>query len=413
MRHHRSVHPVRASLLLLVVALLLSGCFRLDTPAADDARPPAPKVAPAMDVPEEFGDTARLEPACPAVPPAPLSAAQRNAMLGQTDLPAWEAGDVGASAVLEDGRVFWVYGDTVLPPQFEVERIVSNSVLVTSGTCTSQLVTDETLVTDEPKPIVPETENGLSQWPMSVVRVPPAAADGKGVTDVVVGFLARTQRGEQQWDFLTRGTSMAVFAVGEDGVPRLSRISALTPDDTDPTHIHWGAAATVDGDHVYVYGTRSTGVAQVYGRELYVSRLPLADPTDVAAWEIWDGSRWQSDRERAAPVLGALEGVSQLLSVDRVGDRWIAVSKQGGDAEENITMWSSDEPYGPWETRQVGTAPFTSASGSIEYSPIAHPDLPTPSGALLISVSRNFTPFTRIVDQPELGRPLFSEIPMP
>jgi hypothetical protein len=247
---------------------------------------------------------------------------------------------------------------------------------------------------------------------MSVVRVPPTAADGEGVTDVVVGFYARTQRGERQWDFLTRGTSMAVFTVGEDGVPRLSRISALTPDDTDPTHIHWGAAATVHGDHVYVYGTRSTGVAQVYGRELYVSRLPLADATDVAAWEIWDGSRWQSDPERAAPVLGALEGVSQILSVDRVGDRWIAVSKRGGDVADNITMWSSTQPYGPWETRLVGYSPFQSQGGSIEYTPIAHPDLVTPSGALLLSVSRNFDPYTRMLEEPELGRPRFSEVPL-
>lgn len=403
MRHHRAVVRSRASL-LVVVGLLLSGCFQLEAPDPEPDRQPAPAASPVMPVPENLNDTARLEPSCPAATPRPLSAAQRNAMLERADLPAWEAGDVGASAQLSDGRVLWVYGDTVRTPRFE-PRLVSNSVLVTSGSCTSQLVSDDD------GPTVPETVNGLSQWPMSVVRVPPsAAAVDEGVTDVVVAYYARTQRGERQWDFLTRGTSAVVFVVGEDGVPRLTRITALTPDDTDPTHIHWGAAATVDGDHVYIYGTRSTGVAQVYGRELYVSRLPIADPTDAGAWEIWDGAQWQSDRERAAPVIGALEGVSQMLSVDRIEGRWVAVSKRGGDVADTITVWTSAEPYGPWETQDVGSSPFQTEDGDIEYTPMAHPELPTPSGALLVSVSRNHSDIERLQDEPELGRPLFSEV---
>jgi hypothetical protein len=36
----------------------------------------------------------------------------------------------------------------------------------------------------------------------------------------------------------------------------------------------------------------------------------------------------------------------------------------------------------------------------------------TPSGALLLSVSRNFDPYTRMLEEPELGRPRFSEVPL-
>jgi hypothetical protein len=406
MAHHRSMLRTRA-LLLLPVGLLLTGCFQLEAPAPEPAAAQTEAVAPAMPTPDTFGPTARLEPECPPPTGRPLSATQLNTMMSRNQLPAWEAGDVGASAQLSDGRFFWVYGDTVRAPGFEGKPIVSNSVLVTSGTCTSQLLTDDS----DNDPTVPETENGLSQWPMSVVRVPPSEAQAaEGITDVVVGFYARTQRGARQWDFIVRGTSMAVFLVGQDGVPRLSTISGLTPDEVDPTHIHWGAAATVDGDFLYVYGTRSTGVAEVYGRELYVSRLPVATPTDVETWEVWDGGRWQPEPERAAPIMDALGGVSQMLSVDRVDGRWLAVSKRGGDAEDNITVWSSDQPYGPWEARVVGSSPFQTEEGEIQYSPMAHPEIQTPSGALVVSVSRNHRDYERLHDEPELGRPYFVEV---
>jgi hypothetical protein len=404
MGDHRGVLRTRA-VLLASTGLLLTGCLSLEAPAPESS-PPIEAGAPVMPTPVAFADTARLEPACPpppSVPPPPLSAEQRNAMMDEVDLPAWEAADVGASAQLSDGRVFWVFGDTIRTPDFE-PQLVSNSVLVTSGSCTSQLLTDET------GPIVPETENGLSQWAMSVVRVPPRATDGEDVTDVLVAFYARTQRGERQWDFITRGTSAVVYVVGADGIPRMDEIVALTPDSVDLTHIHWGSAATVEGDHVYVYGTRATGVEQVYGRELYVSRLPLTEPTDVARWEIWDGNGWQADLQRAAPVLGAEEGVSQTLSVDRVDGRWLAVSKRGGDVEDNITVWTSDQPYGPWEAREVGVSIFTTEEGEIEYTPMAHPELTTPSGAMLISVSRNHSDVDLLKAEPAFGRPRFLEI---
>ncbi len=406
MAHHRSMRRTRRAVLVALVGLLLTGCLRLEAPSPEPSAPPVEAVAPSMPTPPAWGETARLEPECPPPPGRPLSASQLNTMMNRNQLPAWEAGDVGASAQLSDGRFFWVYGDTVRGPGFG-EPIVSNSVLVTSGTCTSQLLTDDF----DTEPTVPETENGLSQWPMSVVRVPPSEAQAaEGVQDVVVAFYARTQRGARQWDFIVRGTSMAVFLVGQDGIPRLSGMSALTPDEVDPTLIHWGAAATVDGDFLYVYGTRSTGVAQVYGRELYVSRLPVATPTDVPSWEIWDGGQWQPDPTRAAPIMGATDGVSQMLSVDRVDGRWLAVSKRGGDAASNITVWSSDQPYGPWEFRDVGSSPFQTEDGEIQYSPMAHPEIQTPSGALVVSVSRNHRDYERFDDEPELGRPYFVEV---
>ena len=63
---------------------------------------------------------------------------QLNRIVAGIDLPLWQAGDIGASARLGDGRIVWVFGDTVRAPDV-TPRVVANSMLVTTGLCTSQV----------------------------------------------------------------------------------------------------------------------------------------------------------------------------------------------------------------------------------------------------------------------------------
>ena len=49
----------------------------------------------------------------------------------------------------------------------------------------------------------------------------------------------------------------------------------------------------------------------------------------------------------------------------------------------------------------------------LTYAPLAHPEVPLSSGALLVSVSRNTTDLAQLLARPEVGRPLFAEIPRP
>jgi hypothetical protein len=403
MRHDRGVLR-RTALLLPVGCLLLTSCIRLEAPTPQD---PAARHAPELMAVESTGDAAnaRLEPSCPAPDPsATLSAAQLNQMVTRSDLPYWQAADVGASAGLSDGRVLWVYGDTLRKKPAD-PRLVDNSILVTSGTCMSQVVTDDH------GPAFPRDTGELTHWPMSVVRLDPTAADGEGVRDVLVVYLSRIQRGDRQWDFMFRGTSVAILTVGPDGVPRLARMLHLTPDSVAYDQINWGAAATPDGDWLYLYGTRSTGEASVFGRQLYVSRVPIGDPTNGAAMQYWDGAQWQGDASRVVPIMDAVEGPSQTLSVNLIDGRWTAISKRGGDLADSITRWTSDQPYGPWTATDVAPSPDGQDTGKLQYTPLSHPDIRTPSGRLLVSVSRNTSEIEDLFDYPQLGRVLFEEVP--
>ncbi|MGX5657290.1 DUF4185 domain-containing protein [Geodermatophilus nigrescens] len=376
---------------LLALAVLAGGCTAAEQPA----------VTPPY----------RLEPACPApTSPTVVSAALVNEVVAVSDLPYWQAGDVGASARLSDGRLVWVFGDTVRADGVE-PRLVANSVLLTSGTCVAQLLPPGE------GPVVPDVATGQVQWPMSVVVLPPSPGLAyRGVDDVVVVMSARTERGDGTGgllDFRFRGTSAAVFTVTDGGAPQPLEVLEVTPDDPSTTQVNWGAAATVSGGWAYVYGTRLTGEPLVFGRELYVARLPVADPADRSRWQFWDGAAWQADIAAAAPVLSADGGVSQTLSVDRVGETWVAVSKRGGDLADFVYTWTAPEATGPWTPSRALPAPAGYDTGRLTYAPLAHPEVPLASGGLLVSVSRNTTDLAQLLAEPEVGRPLFAEVPRP
>jgi hypothetical protein len=179
----------------LLAALLAAGCTGSD-------EPPTPGRAAGLE----------LAPACPS-PPGRVhkpTVDELNQLGRHLDLPAWQAGDIGASARLHDGRLVWLFGDTTRsrlePP------IVANSMLVSSGRCVSQLL-------DEHRgPVVPDVSPNVVRWPMSV-----AVGRDHG-HDVVLVLCSRIDRGHSgSFGFTFLGTTAAVFTVEEGGVPRLEQ----------------------------------------------------------------------------------------------------------------------------------------------------------------------------------------------
>ncbi len=330
------------------------------------------------------------------------SAEAANALLADQDLPAWDAADIGASTLLVDGRIVWVFGDTLRSGR--TPGIVANSLLVSGGHCASQLLPAED------GPVIPDAAPRTVHWPMSALSWP----EGDG--DRLVVLCSRIRRGlsGDSLDFTFLGTSAALFDVPEGGVPQLRRVVRITEDDPDPHQVNWGAASFHDGRWIYVYGTRLTGEQHVFGRELYVARVPLPSPMVRSTWRFWDGDRWQPEPSRAVAVLGAEGGVSQTLSVDDLGDgQYLAVSKRDGDLGDFIYLWRAPSPTGPWTPHEGVPAPNDLEAGLLKYAPLAHPQIPLGTGKLLVAVSRNTTDFQRLVEDPELGVVEFEEVALP
>ena len=398
----RRVRAVLAAGLAATAALfVLTGCST--TPPG---RAPAPSRA--IDGPGSATGAAaaypRLTPACPSVPSSAVNravtVAELNRVVAGLDLPLWQAGDIGASTRLPDGRIVWVFGDTVRGDAVH-PRVVANSMLVTSGVCTSQVETRGR------GPVIPDRADGSVHWPMSVATLV------RGGRTLLVVTSARIRRGTSgAFDFTYLGSSATVFDASGEGAPQLHSQLDITPDDPDPSQVNWGSAMTVRGAWIYVYGTRLPTQAS-FGRALYVARAPTADARDRGTWEFWDGSRWGASPETAAPVLPARGGVSQTLSVDRVGDQFVIVSKRDGDLGSTVYSWTSGAPTGPWVPRRGVRAAFQDPHGQLRYAPLAHPGIRLADGKLLISISRNTTDFGRLLSEPALGRPVFAEIDRP
>ncbi|MDT0212795.1 hypothetical protein Q9R29_02755 [Rothia sp. ARF10] len=326
---------------------------------------------------------------------------QLNSVLARADLPYWQAADIGASARLTDGRLVWVFGDT-MRRQGVAPGMVANSMLVSSGLCVSQVMATAR------GPVIPDVEPGVVRWPMSVSVV------RDGDEDVVIVFTGRIRRGSgtDVWGFRYLGSDAVTFRVRAGEAPQLDTVLPLTPDDESAHQVNWGSASMVSGDHIYVYGTELPSGA-AFGRSLLVGRGRLGRPEDRQSWEFWDGRRWQADPHRASPVIAAEGGVSQTLSVDHIGDEFVAVSKRDGDLGSTVATWTSASPVGPWRVSDALEAPFLTGRDEFAYAPLAHPEITLADGGLLVSISRNTTDLARLRQDPTVGRPRFAEIPRP
>jgi hypothetical protein len=382
--------PGRSTALVVLCATLLGGCHG----------PVTPRTSATVNT---------LTPTCGAAPAArPVTVDLINRVFAQVDLPTWQAADIGASSRLSDGRLVWVFGDTVRTAAL-APRIVANSMLISSGTCIAQVLPPDR------GPVIPDVAPKVVQWPMSVVRLAPTDEEhAHGVTDVLLVLTGRTERyGTGAFAFRFLGTSATVFTVRPDQAPQLLSQRELTPDNRSTTQVDWGAAATASGGFLYLYGTRRPTPTFAFGHALYAARVPLDSPTNRTRWRFWDGTRWQPRIGGAAPVLAADGGVSQTLSVNDLEGTWVAVSKRGGDLGDHVYTWTAPGPVGPWTARRGVPAPAGFDTSHLQYAPLAHPEIPLVSGKLLISISRNTTDVAQLLRHPQLGRPLFAEVDRP
>ncbi len=318
---------------------------------------------------------------------------------------SFQGADVGADVALQDGRRLWAFADTLRAPDFDGEKFVRNSMLVFDPSCV------QTVLPADHGALIPDRGDGIGYWPMSIARV---QRKGYDIVGVATQRVKTTNKPDGIFAFETLGPAMAVFVVPRGKPPQLLMNSDIGADKVDTTRPMWGAAAAVDGDWVYLYGTARPAGKGIFGFSLQVARTKVADLVHSDRWQYWDGRSWQAKPSRAKVLIPADGGVSQTLSVFQRGGRWYAVSKRNEVLGTDLVVWTAPSPTGPWDRgTKVADLPSDPTTGELRYMPLAHPDLLREAGSVLVSYSRNNTDAAKVNGDPFLYRPLFVKVTLP
>lgn len=230
--------------------------------------------------------------------------------------------------------------------------------------------------------------------------------------------------GPDVWTFALR-TRAAEGGWGFQSVQR-SIVQIAWPAWHDPVHvdtyampfanlIDWGASLVREGQWFYVYGVKSQ--PGWYGHDVYLARVRTGHLLDASYWRFYAGQNssgsmmWSSRESEARVIIPHEKGPSGTFSSDvNGGGTFRLVSKMLGDFGSDVTVWTSSSPAGPFSTRTVATAPWTSEDQT--YGAFAHPGLGlTRGGERLVSVNHNSAvSFATLFEQPHLYRPSWHEV---
>ncbi|MCB9761733.1 MAG: DUF4185 domain-containing protein [Alphaproteobacteria bacterium] len=196
-------------------------------------------------------------------------------------------------------------------------------------------------------------------WPMAMVEDP--------ARDRALVFFVKIHGEPGAWNFFSRGHGVAIWD-DPDGHPWRpepgvdpEHPTLLFPGDTD----NYGAAALVEGDHVYTYACDTDG----WGKPCRVGRAPLATVEVREDWRFWDGEAWSADIGDAAEVF---DGASQMsVQWNEALGMYLALYVPG--LTDTITLRTAPAPEGPW-SREVALMETLPAAEDWVYCGIGHPE---------------------------------------
>ncbi|SBT52933.1 fibronectin type III domain-containing protein [Micromonospora auratinigra] len=349
------------------------------------------------------GWTGLVVPAAPAraaeLPPGGMTGAALTTLFddyGNTS-GRWSGADSTASVALPDGRVAWLFSDTMLGTvnaDFSRPRtspMINNSAVVQDGAALTSTVHGGT--TAAPQSLIPSGVAGEWYW------VADATVEG-GSVRALVNRYKRTGTGSL--DVALTGTALATLAL-----PGLTP-TAVTELPLGNT-VAWGAAVLEDGPWTYVYG--SEYVAADNQRFARLARVPAGGL--AGAWQFWTGTGWSGALTDSARL--PLSGVGTAFGVQRVGDQYVIVTVQG-----NVTFGSQVVAY----TAAAPTGPFSgpvdlftagepaARQGVIVYDARLHPELAQP-GKLLVSYNVHSLNADDLYTDARIYRPRFVDVTWP
>lgn len=310
----------------------------------------------------------------------PDTVAGCQAMFDGKNDETWQAADGNVTLPLPGGKVAWLFGDTFRKDM----PAVHNSILVQDG---------DRLTSTTGGQAIPNESNGEYYWPTDGI------VDG-GLPRVFAGRVA-TVNGT----FENRGVGLVTFRLDSRGYPLYSSKRSITTSNEDLA-VQWGTSVVASGGYVYVYGQRRRYLPYVFGRDVYLARVPSGSLVNRSAWRYWTGAGWASDPSRAARLENAETGrFASNFSVDKIGAKWVVVSKENDFLGDRVIRMQSDKPTGPFTV--TGSISTPSLENQWAYQAKGHPELPLGNSKFLVTWNVTTTDtqlfFTQDFPKPRCG----------
>jgi hypothetical protein len=186
----------------------------------------------------------------------------------------------------------------------------------------------------------------------------------------------------------------AALIENPDDAPAGWRWSLVAPIET--SEIVLGAAALIEGSHLYLYGWDQA-------KRVFVARMSVAEAADAAfdRLEWWCGDGWRVD---GSPV-PVIEDGSTEFTVHRMDARTLCLTAVVGLSGAAIAIRTATAPEGPWsEPARVFEPEEATRSDAFAYAGKAHPHL---DGADLVATYASIADADVTLSDDALYRPRF------
>ncbi len=256
----------------------------------------------------------------------------------------WIASDGTASAILNDGRVIWLMGDSNIDDYDSVKQKmtclfqVRNSALLQPANHSWDWHQTTTLI-DNPfsgfrSYFKKEPDDNFWMWPGCAFQV--------AGNDTIYVYNQPFKRSSQN-SFGWANDSNAVLAKVSSGDMKVITYSSL-PEFND---INFGQGFSTENDgYVYAFGSRQTFIYS----NVYVARFPANDPNGT--WNYWTTNGWNTDITKVTAIA---EGASNGVAVTKVNNKYLCFSSEfsvGCDQGSHIYVSVSNNVNGPFTTRK-------------------------------------------------------------
>lgn len=262
----------------------------------------------------------------------------------------WQGADAAYSIPLQDGRVVWIFGDTLFGDKREVvgnePKMVHNSLGI--STCKAGKWNIDYSIKRDPKGqfdsfFKPQRQDNTYYWALDGVEV------NHELWVTLLCIRNKPNSDAFALGFEVCGTDLA-HVTGLNKDPQNWKVSYF-PLAAEGVHANPSASAVIDGDYVYIFTMYEEG-----SRPQILTRIPLKGLSEPKKNLQYLGSdeKWHNGLEPAKAKVVMDKGASEMsVRYHPELKKWIAVMVDPQIFSDKVILRTSPNLAGPWTSGDV------------------------------------------------------------